>query len=218
MTIPDQFSNNTLDNNQQMKVSEKNSKSSWSDKYAKSLHADKWLAFFAFTEASFFPLPPSTLMVAIMSTDNKHKKWLYYAALTTITSVLGGLFGYLIGGIFYDTLGQGIISAYDLSGQIQKVNSMFQNNAFLAIFVAAFTPIPYKVFTIAAGFFEVNIFTFIVASLLGRGIRYFGIAYIVSILGDRIGKKAMNYLNYFALTVALIIIIYFFYKLLSFVF
>ena len=208
--------------NQQTEVSDlnnqKSAKSSWSEKYAKSLHADKWLAFFSFTEASFFPLPPSTLMVAIMSTDNKHRKWFYYAALTTATSVLGGLFGYFIGGLFYETLGQGIISAYDLSEQIERVDLMFKNNAFLAIFVAAFTHIPYKVFTIAAGFFEVNILTFITASLLGRGIRYFGIAYIISILGDRVGKKAMDYLNYTAITVALVIIAYFFYKLLSFVF
>ena len=115
-----------------MNVEEKTKpeKKSWAQKYSESPHADKWLSFFSFTESSFFPLPPSTLMVAIMSVKDRHKKWIYYGTLTTITSVLGGLFGYLIGNVFYDTLGQGIVETYNLSADIEKVSIKFQDNAF----------------------------------------------------------------------------------------
>ena len=192
---------------------EKEEKKTWAEKYASSEHADKWLALFSFAESSFFPLPPSTLMVAIMSVKERHKRWIYYATLTTITSVLGGLFGYLIGSIFYETLGQGIVSAYNLSEDLGKVRLMFNDNAFLAILIAAFTPIPYKVFTLAGGFFGINIFIFTIASLIGRGLRFFIVAYLMSLLGERVSKKVMKRINLFAFIVAIIIIVYFFYKI-----
>jgi membrane protein YqaA with SNARE-associated domain len=187
----------------------------WIKRYAESSHADKWLAGFSFIEASFFVLPPSTLMIAIMATGEKYKKWIYYASLTTVFSVFGGLFGYLIGSVFYDTLGRAIVEAYDLADDIERVRIMFQDNAFLAIFIAAFTPIPYKVFTLASGFFNVNLITFVVASFLGRGMRYFLISFFVNLLGKKASKRAMDYLSHFALTVAVIVIIYFLYKILN---
>jgi len=203
------------------KKSPETKKSKWSlwiKKYAESSHADKWLAGFSFIEASFFILPPSTLMIAILATGERHKRWIYYAGLTTAFSVLGGLFGYLIGSVFYDTLGQTIINAYDLADEMERVNSMFKNNAFLAIFIAAFTPIPYKVFTLAAGFFRVDLITFVLASLLGRGIRYYVVAFSVHFLGERVSKKAMDYLTYLAISIAGAVLIYFLYKILVFIF
>jgi len=191
-------------------------KKTWAEKYSENKHHDKWLALFSFIEASFFPLPPSTLMVAIMSSNGNHKKWFYYASVTTIFSVLGGLFGYLIGFVFYDTLGQFIISTYDLSENMTKVSLMFKDNAFLAIFIAAFTPIPYKVFTLASGFFGINLIVFIVASILGRGMRFYAVSFLMSILGERISKKALTYLNQGAIIVAFLVIIYFIYKILGF--
>ena len=187
----------------------------WIKRYSESSHADKWLAMFSFIEASFFVLPPSTLMVAIMATNERHKRWVYYASLTTAFSVLGGLFGYLIGSVFYDTIGQTIVDTYDLAENMEKVNGMFQDNAFLAIFVAAFTPIPYKVFTLAAGFFRVDLLVFVVASVLGRGLRYYMVAFFVKFLGERASKKAMEYLSFSAATLAVAVIIYFVYKILS---
>ena len=189
---------------------------SWVSKYAKSRHAEKWLTFFAFIEASFFPLPPSALMVAILSSGERYKRWIYYSLLTTTASVLGGLFGYLIGFVFYDSIGQSIIDAYNLGKESVIVGTMFKENAFWAIFVAAFTPIPYKIFTLSAGFFKINIFTFIIASLLGRGIRFLLVGYVMKLLGQRAGEKFMKYLNLGALIVTIVIIVYFFYKVLQF--
>jgi len=191
-------------------------KKSWISKYSESSRADLWLAIFTFTEASFFPIPPSTLMIAIMASKERYSYWFYYGSLTTIFSVLGGLFGYLIGFLFYDTLGQIIINAYGLVEEVQKVDVLFKDNAFLAIFFAAFTPIPYKVFTLAAGFFRIDPFIFLLASLLGRGLRFYLIAAFVNFLGKHVGQKAMKYLNYFALLIAILAIGYFLYKLLAF--
>jgi len=187
-------------------------KTFWFSKYVESKNADKWLSFFTFIESSFFPLPPSTLMIAIMSSRDRHKEWFYYGSLTTLMSVLGGVFGYIVGFLFYDTLGQIIIDTYDLAEQVTKVGQMFQDNAFLAIFIAAFTPIPYKVFTISAGFFRIDLFIFITASILGRGIRFYVVAFFVNFLGRRSNERAMRYLNHTALLIAAGIILYFLYK------
>ena len=184
----------------------------WFSKYAESKNADKWLSFFTFLESSFFPVPPSTLMIAIMSSRNRHREWFYYGSLTTLMSVLGGVFGYIVGFLFYDTLGQIIIDTYGLAEQVTRVGQMFQDNAFLAIFIAAFTPIPYKVFTISAGFFRIDLLIFITASILGRGIRFYAVAFFVNFLGRRANEKAMRYLNHIALLIATVVILYFLYK------
>jgi membrane protein YqaA with SNARE-associated domain len=186
---------------------------SWIEKYSHSKYADRWLSIVSFAESSFFLIPPDTLMIAIMSTRERHSRWIYYGTLTTVMSVLGGLFGYLLGSFFYETIGKTIIGAYDLKDYIEQVGVMFKNNSFLAIFIAGFTPIPYKVFTLASGFFDINIWTFIIASILGRGGRFFAVAFTVSILGDKFGSRPLKYLNYFAGLVALVVVLFFLYKL-----
>lgn len=174
----------------------------WAVKHAEGPQAQFWLGFVAFVEASFFPLPPSTLLVAILLA-NKAQRWAYYAFLTTLFSVLGGVFGYIIGIALFDFIGEHIISLYGLEAQFHAVGESFNAHAFLTIFTAAFTPIPYKVFTIAAGVFHINIFTFIVASILGRGARYFAMAYLVK----KFGKHVSAFLDrYFALATFLIVI------------
>jgi len=180
--------------------------------YAESRHASYWLSFFAFIEASFFPLPPSTLMTAIITSGQRHR-WIFYATITTIFSVLGGLFGYLIGFVFFDTVGQIIIKTYDLSDEIIKVGSQFDANAFISILVAAFTPIPYKVFTLAAGFFKIDLFTFITASVIGRGLRFYIVAWFLNFVEERTGDKYIKHINTLAIAVALLVIIYFIWKI-----
>jgi membrane protein YqaA with SNARE-associated domain len=166
----------------------------WAHKHAGSRKAQWWLSIFSFIEASFSPLPPSTLMVAIIATGQRHR-WVYYAGLTTVTSVLGGLFGYLIGDVFYSTFGQVIIAKYHLADEIARIGVWFEKNAFWTILVAAFTPIPYKAFTISAGFFNINVFLFATASLIGRGIRYFILAYIAYLFGEHATGIFFKYFN-----------------------
>jgi len=155
-------------------------------------------------------------MTAIITSGQRHR-WLYFATLTTIFSVLGGLFGYLIGFVFYDTVGRFIIEAYDLADEIVMVGVKFEANAFWTILIAAFTPIPYKVFTLAAGFFKIDIWTFIIASIIGRGLRFYLVAWFLNFMEEKTGDKYIKHVNTLAVVVAGLVIIYFLYKIILFV-
>ena len=169
-----------------------------------------WLAVIAFAESSFFPVPPDPfLMLAIF---NKPKNWIRYTLNISIFSVLGGIFGYLIGFLFFDVVGQWLIDTYHLVGEFETVRELFAKNAFWAVFVSAFTPIPYKIFTIASGFFVVNIISFIVASLLGRTIRFFIVGAISHFLGKRFAQTFLKYFDIIAILVVILLVLYVFLK------
>ena len=176
----------------------------WGVKHAEGPHAKMWLAAVSFAEASFFPIPPDMLLIAILLT--KSKRWFFYATFTTLFSVLGGIFGYFIGVFFFDTVGEFLVSFYHLEHEMFVVSEYFSNNAFVAIFLAAFTPIPFKVFTITAGFCKINLLVLIVASILGRGIRFFVISYMLRKYGKQIGGFVYKYFNIFSLIVAIFIV------------
>ena len=168
----------------------------WMLEHADSPQAQWWLGVIAFFESSVLPLPPSTFMVAMIVLGKK-RQWAYLALFTTLTSVLGGLFGYLVGSVLYDSIGVWIIESYNLADEIEHVGELFANNAFWSILVGAFTPIPYKAFTIGAGFFTINIVTFTVASIIWRGLRYFILGFFADLLGEHVAKRIFKY---FAIT------------------
>lgn len=157
------------------------------ERFANHRHALIYLFVVAFTESSFFLVPPDVLIIAMLIHTVK-QSWIKIASVSTIGSVTGGMFGYLIGMVFYNYIGAPIVNAYGLQAEMLHVQTLFQDNAFLSILVAAFTPIPYKVFTIASGLFSINIFTFVTASIIGRGGRFFLVAYLT----DKFGVKAKN--------------------------
>ena len=175
----------------------------WFKSRAHSAYAKAWLFFFSFTESSFFIVPPDPLLGAILLAGSR--QWLYYAVLTTVASILGAIFGYAIAVFFFDTIGVRIIEFYGFGNEMETVRVLFSDNAFWVIFTAAFTPIPYKVFVLAAGFLKINFFTFLVASIVGRGLRYFIIAYAVHVLRDRAAAFLSRYSV--AITVAVIVAI-----------
>ena len=181
----------------------KNTLRDWSHKHSKGKNAKFWLAVFSFSEASFFIIPPDVFLLAILI--NQGHRWLYYAFLTTTFSVLGALLGYVFGFFFFDWVGEFLIDTYSLQSQMQTVSLLFQQNAFWSIFVSAFTPIPFKVFTISAGFFHINIFVFFIASLLGRGLRFLSVAYLVKLFGRQMAQYTYRYFNYLTLVILLII-------------
>lgn len=164
------------------------------EKFSNSAYADFFLAIISFLEATIFPIPPGVFLIAII-VSKKMKRWLYYGIVVTIFSVLGGVFGYLIGSIFFDTLGVKIIEFYHLENSLIHISNSFNGHSFWTIFVAAFTPLPYKLFTIASGFFKIDIYTFIIASIIGRGIRFITMAYLTHLLGEKIAKRITNYLG-----------------------
>jgi|ETNmetMinimDraft_13_1059891.scaffolds.fasta_scaffold39668_2 membrane protein YqaA with SNARE-associated domain len=177
----------------------------WFMRCADSPHVKAWLAFFSFAEATFFPIPPDILLIAIVAA--RVHKWIYFAIFTTVTSVLGGIVGYAIGALIFETIGAPIVAFYGFEEGMKTVSKLFTDNAFLAIFVSAFSPIPYKVFTLSAGFFTISFPVFVIASLLGRALRFFIVAFLAKKFGKLLGHFVFTYFNAISLFAALLIIL-----------
>lgn len=175
----------------------------WAKANAEGRGAKLWLAAIAFSESSFFLIPPDVMLIAILLAGAR--RWWYWASLATLASVLGGVFGYLIGFALWDLVGAYLVDLYGLHEQVARVAELYRRHEFWAVFISAFTPIPYKVFTISAGLFRVDLFIFIIASLLGRAIRFGAIGYVVEHYGKEIVEKSIKYSN--IITVAVVIII-----------
>jgi membrane protein YqaA with SNARE-associated domain len=142
-------------------------------RWARHQYATYWLALVSFSESSFFLIPPD-VMLAPMSLARPEKAW-FYAGVTTISSVLGGLLGYAIG-LFAFQLAEPLLISLDYMHAYQQAAAWFDKWGFWAIFIAGFTPIPYKVFTIAAGAANMLLLPFVIGSLIGRGMRFFLVA------------------------------------------
>ncbi len=161
----------------------------WTINLAKHKHAQTSLFLIAFAESSFFPIPPDPLLIA-MGIGNKEKV-LKFALICSIGSVLGGIFGYFIGYTFFETIGQSIINFYHLQDLVEVIRIKYESYAFITILTAAFTPIPYKIITIAAGLFKINLFTLII----GRSSRFFLIAIFLKFFGQKIADKIEKYFD-----------------------
>ena len=139
-----------------------------------------YLAIVSFVESSFFPIPPDVMIIPMVI--SKKNDFIKIFLITTIFSVLGGILGYLIGAFFFD-FGSQIMSFYGYENKLSNVKENLVNSdgfyAWLGIlFLAGFTPLPYKVFTIASGIISFNFFIFIVISLVSRGLRFFIVSYL----------------------------------------
>ncbi|PJE64788.1 MAG: cytochrome B [Candidatus Ryanbacteria bacterium CG10_big_fil_rev_8_21_14_0_10_43_42] len=143
-----------------------------------------WALFgIAFIESSFFLIPPDVLLIPMVLA--RPTEWLRYAVITTIGSVLGGIAGYYIGLGLWESIGVAIVEFYHLGDVMHAIELQYQMHAFFTIFTAGFTPIPYKVITIASGLFHVPIITLISASFIGRGLRFLLVAGLIGIWGER---------------------------------
>ena len=154
----------------------------WTLKWAAHPHASWALFGIAFIESSFFLIPPDVLLIPM--TIAKPRRWIWYATIATVGSVLGGIFGYVIGIALWESIGAAIVKFYHFEPVINAVKESYHSHAFLTVFTAAFTPIPYKVITIAAGLFRVSLFTLIAASLIGRGLRFGLVAVLLGFFGE----------------------------------
>ena len=163
----------------------------WVEKYAEHKHAKKALALVAFAESSFFPIPPFVLIVAMLSQE-KRTSWVRLALIGTASSVLGGVFGYFIGKFFYGYIGAPLIAWYGLTEEVNHLGQIFKDHVFLTIFIASLSPLPYKVFTLSAGLFSVNLISFILASIVGRSIRFFVVSYVSNRYGVQAKKVIMG--------------------------
>lgn len=165
-----------------------------------------WLSLISFVESSFFPIPPDPfLMFAVI---NKPNNWKRYFWIVTVFSVLGGMFGYLIGAFFFDLVGARLIEFYSLESQFELVFELFAKYSFMIVFVSAFTPIPYKIFTIASGLFGINFLAFVIASFVGRSLRFLIVAYLMKVFGEKFGKKIIKMIDLGLLSLVILIIFY----------
>lgn len=164
-------------------------------------HSTYGLFLLSFMESSFFPIPPDLVLIAL-SIANPHRA-LWYALVTTAASVLGALLGYYIGA----KAGRPVLQKF-ISGQtISKVETLFDRYSGWAVGIAGFTPIPYKVFTIASGVFRINKIVFVTASILSRGARFFLEGILFYLIGAQAKEFIANYFEIITLSVTVIVVV-----------
>ena len=173
-------------------------------------HAPRYLAGLSFAESSFFPIPPD-VMLAPMSLAKPARAW-FFAAVTTLASVLGGLLGYGIGLFAFDVI-QPWLHDWGYWPAYEQAKSWFDEWGFWAIFLAGFSPIPYKIFTITAGVISMALLPFVVASVIGRGARFFLVAGLMAWGGERMEQALHRYVDLLGwLMVVLFVVLFLFLK------
>ena len=177
---------------------------SWVLHWAETVYGTWALFFLAFCESSFFPIPPDILLIALSVSIPKRS--LYYALVCSAGSVLGGCLGYLIGWQFMVGIGEKIISFYGLTEKVEYIQSLYMQYDALAIGIAGFTPIPYKVFTISAGALGINFSVFVIASLVSRSMRFFLVGWLIYRFGAGIQAFIEKYFNTLAVAFTILLI------------
>jgi membrane protein YqaA with SNARE-associated domain len=153
-------------------------------KWAKHKHAERYLAAVSFAESSFFPIPVDVMLAPMVLAD-KDKAW-RLAAITTVMSVMGGMFGYFIGYFFFEAYGDQILNYFSAHDTFASIQAKYAAHGILIILLAGFTPIPYKIFTIASGVLGIAFLPFVLLSLVGRGARFYMVAGLVRLGGDKL--------------------------------
>ena len=165
----------------------------WTIHWAKTPYAVWALFLLALTEASFFPIPPDVLLIAMAL--GAPRRSLRFAAVCLAGSVLGGCLGYGIGMFLFGAVGKPIINFYGAWDTYNSISLGFRTHGFFYIFAAALTPIPYKVFTIAAGACSVKFGVLVVASVVGRGLRFFAVGALFRFFGPTVKRFIDRYFN-----------------------
>jgi len=187
----------------------------WVESYAERPSAGWALFTIAFIESSFFPIPPDVLLIA-MSVAAPKKSY-RYALICTAGSVCGAFLGYLIGYALFETVGRPILEFYGALGQFEAVLASYRENGIMALFIAGFTPIPFKLFTIAAGFNQtLDMTTLVIGSIIGRSSRFFLVGALLNFYGASIKSFLDRYFDRLSLAfVALLLLGFLAVKLLA---
>ncbi|WP_112662331.1 YqaA family protein [Microvirga flavescens] len=162
------------------------------------------LAAVSFAESSFFPVPPDVMLVPMMLA-RPDRAW-FYAAICTVASVVGGLLGYLIGAVLYESLGTWLFQLYGLTEGAESFRHSYAEYGHWIILLKGLTPIPYKLVTITSGFAEYNLFWFVVLSILTRGARFFAVAVLMSRFGPSIKGIIDRHFNLVAAGAVIVIV------------
>ncbi|MCW8091890.1 YqaA family protein [Alteromonas sp. ASW11-130] len=162
-------------------------------RWARHRHASVYLGGLSFSESMFFPIPPD-VMLAPMSLSRPDKAW-FFALLTTLTSVLGGIGGYLLGYFAFDAWLAPWIASSGYQPKFDLALSWFEQYGVWVVFLAGFSPIPYKVFTVGAGVMQMAFLPFVIASTVGRGARFFLVAGLMKWGGTAMEAKLRQYVE-----------------------
>ena len=180
----------------------------WVLHWAATPYALPALFAISFVESSFFPIPPDILLIAM--TVAVPALWIRYSLFCSIASVLGGVFGYFIGYQFMDLVGQRIVDFYHLQETFDKIGGLYNEQQGWAVAAAGFTPLPYKIFTLAAGTFKINLPTFILASAISRSARFFLVGFLVYQFGPPIKTLIEKYFNLFSIVFFVLLVLGFY--------
>lgn len=177
-------------------------------RWSRHRHAPYYLGGLSFVESCVLPFPPPDVMLAPMSLAKPARAW-RYAAITTITSVLGGLLGYAIGVFFFELI-KPLLHEYHYWDKYQSAVSAFEEWGVWAVFIAGFSPIPYKIFTISAGVLNMALLPFTIASFFGRGARFFLVAALMVWGGEKMEQNLRKYVDRIGWAMVVIIVALYF--------
>lgn len=167
----------------------------WTLSMAQSRHAPVALGLVAFAESSFFPIPPDTILVP-MSIARPNRA-LVYALICTVASVAGGILGYGIGALLFQTIGKWLISLYGYGHRVDEIKAFYAHYGWLVILLKGFTPIPFKIISITSGLLAYSLPLFILFSIITRAARFFFVAAVLNRFGGSIHLLLEKYFGFF---------------------
>ncbi len=177
----------------------------WVISLSESPHSMLFLFLLAICESSFFPIPPDPLLI-ILALGNT-KKAFKFALVCSIGSIIGGVIGYFIGWQFMATIGDKIVNFYGFTEKIAYISDLYSRYDAWAISIAGFTPLPYKIFTITAGMFKINFMVFLISSMVSRSARFFLVAGLIYLFGDKIKVFIDKYFNLLTILFTIFVIL-----------
>ena len=179
----------------------------WTLKKAEHKYSSWVLSIVSFAESSFFPIPPDVLLIP-MIIAKRTKAWTY-ALICTLSSVFGGVVGYAIGFFLFNSIGILIVEFYHLTNSFNTFENYYKEYGILIVLGAGFTPFPFKFITIASGVFNLNIFLFIFTAFIARGFRFYLLAILLFIFGEKIKFLIEKYFNILAVLFFILLIVSF---------
>ena len=177
-------------------------------RWAEHKFAPRILALLTFSESVFFPIPPDVLLAPMVLAQPK-KAW-SFATLTTVSSVLGGIVGFGLGFYMFDPWIQPIVTELGYQAKLDTIMAWFKEWGIWVVFIAGFSPIPYKLFTVSAGVLQMAFIPFVIASAIGRGLRFFLVAALIKWGGKTMEQKLKKYVDVIGWLVIILIVIAFF--------
>jgi membrane protein YqaA with SNARE-associated domain len=167
-------------------------------------HALWTMGAISFAESSFFPVPPDVMLIP-MALARPDRAWLY-ATVCTVASVLGGILGYMIGALLYDSVGQWLIQLYGYGDRVAEFRAAYAQYGAWIILLKGLTPIPYKIVTITSGFADYNLLLFVLFSIIARGMRFYLVAFLLNRYGEHAREIIERRLGLWATLGAIVVI------------